>query len=263
MGMTKSLQKNEGDKQSYASRSRNLHEYLIWDKSIRWFHWINVLCVLGLMVVGTIILNADTLAVSGEGKISLKILHAWIGYAFAANLLYRIFWGFIGNKYARWQAVLPIGNGYIADLKGHIRGIRIGKIPTYSGHSPIGKLMVSLLLLLLMTQMITGLVIASTDLYFPPFGHEFAEWATGAGEDHSKLEGLQPGAKEILDPEGYAAMREFRKPFIAVHKLAFFTLLIAIIMHITAVVVTEIKEGNGLVSAMFTGKKVFSDPPED
>jgi Ni/Fe-hydrogenase 1 B-type cytochrome subunit len=67
----------------------------------------------------------------------------------------------------------------------------------------------------------------------------------------------------MLDPEGYAAMREFRKPFITVHKLSFYILLFAIILHIAAVVIAEIKEGNGLVTAMFTGKKVFSDPPED
>ncbi len=260
--MANSLLENEEVKLSNTPSARQLNEYLVWDRSTRCFHWINVLCVLGLMIIGTIILNANTLGVSDEGKVSLKILHAWIGYAFAANLLYRVLWGFVGNKYARWRAILPLGSNYMAELKGHIHGIRAGKIPAYSGHSPLGRLMVTFLLLLLLTQMATGLVIAGTDLYFPPFGHEFAEWATGAGEDHSKLEGLQPGTKEMLDPEGYAAMREFRKPFITVHKLAFFILLFAIIIHITAVVVAETKEGNGLVSAMFTGKKVFSDPPE-
>ncbi|MGK2914425.1 MAG: hypothetical protein ACSLE5_08220 [Porticoccaceae bacterium] len=69
-------------------------------------------------------------------------------------------------------------------------------------------------------------------MYYPPFGHEFAEWATAAGEDHSKLAGLKPGQKELLDPEGYAAMRKFRAPFIEIHELTFFALIGAIFLHI-------------------------------
>jgi len=116
---------------------------------------------------------------------------------------------------------------------------------------------------LLFTQMTTGLVLAGTDLYFPPFGHEFAEWATGAGEDHSLLVGLVPGDKEMLDPDGYAAMREFRSPFIEIHKVIFWLMLIASVLHITAVVVEEVRHGNGLVSAMITGKKILRKPPKE
>ncbi|MEX2131665.1 MAG: cytochrome b/b6 domain-containing protein, partial [Pseudohongiellaceae bacterium] len=97
----------------------------------------------------------------------------------------------------------------------------------------------------------------------PPFGHEFAEMATAAGEDHSLLVGLQPGSKEMTDPEGYARMRAFREPFIEIHELSFFALLFAIALHILAVVVTEVKERNGIISAMFTGSKVLDKKPED
>jgi len=111
--------------------------------------------------------------------------------------------------------------------------------------------------------MTTGLVLAGTDLYFPPFGHEFAEWATGAGEDHSRLVGLVPGAKEMLDPDGYAAMRKFREPFIAIHKLFFWFMLAASFLHIAAVVIDEIRHGNGIVSAMITGKKIMRKQNRD
>ena len=135
--------------------------------------------------------------------------------------------------------------------------------PAYKGHNPVGRLMLALLFFLLGVQMITGLVLAGTDLYFPPFGHEFAEWATAASEDHTKLEGLVPGAKEMLDPEGYAAMRRFREPLIEIHEIGFWAMLLAIVVHIGAVVVSDVKEGNGLISAMFSGRKVFSEKPRD
>jgi len=237
--------------------------YPVWDRTTRWFHWINVLCVLGLAGVGTVILNDAALGISGDGKSNLKILHAWIGYAFSLNLLWRIVWGFCGGHYARWPAILPGGTGYVSALKGYIRGVRAGDPPAYRGHNPLGRLMVALLFILLSTQMVTGLVLAGTDLYYPPFGHEFAEWATAAGEDHSKLAGLKPGQKELLDPEGYAAMRKFRAPFIEIHELTFFALIGTIFLHIAGVVITEIKERSGLISAMFTGSKMFDKEPED
>jgi cytochrome b len=40
-------------------------------------------------------------------------------------------------------------------------------------------------------------------------------------------------------------------------------MLIAIVLHIGAVVVSDIKEGNGLISAMFSGRKVFSEEPRE
>jgi len=84
-----------------------LKAYAVWDANIRWFHWINLLCVLGLIAVGVVILNAKALSVATEGKILLKTVHVWIGYVFAANLLWRLVWAFIGGQYARWRAILP------------------------------------------------------------------------------------------------------------------------------------------------------------
>ena len=40
-------------------------------------------------------------------------------------------------------------------------------------------------------------------------------------------------------------------------------MLLAIVVHIGAVVVSDVKEGNGLISAMFSGRKVFSEKPRD
>jgi len=44
-----------------------LKAYPVWDSVIRWFHWINVLCVLGLMAVGIAILNDKALGITNDG----------------------------------------------------------------------------------------------------------------------------------------------------------------------------------------------------
>jgi cytochrome b len=240
-----------------------LKYYSVWDRTTRCFHWINVICIIGLVSVGVVILNNKVLGVSNDGKLLLKTVHVYVGYVFVVNLIWRFIWGFIGNKYARWKAVLPIGKNYWRSVSEYIDGVKTGEPPQYLGHNPVAKLMVAFLFLLLATQATTGLVLAGTDLYLPPFGHEIAEWVTGSGEEHDKIKNLKPGSKDDVDSEAYAEMRKFRKPFITTHVYSFYVLLIAIVLHIAAVVLTEVREKNGLVSAMFTGKKIASKKPVD
>lgn len=101
----------------------------------------------------------------------------------------------------------------------------------------------------------SGLVLSGTDLYMPPFSPEIAEWVTNSGEDHGKRKELKPYSKTNVVEGSYQAMRAFRKPFITTHVYVFYTLLVAIFVYIVAVVLAELKEKSGLVSAMFTGSK--------
>lgn len=246
-----------------SSSTHKLKYHHVWDRTVRVFHWINVICIIGLISLGVVILNYKLLGVNNEGKILLKTIHAYIGYVFVLNLLWRFAWAFIGNKYSRWKSILPIGKDYRRSLSGYINGVKAGDPPQYLGHNPIARLMVTFLFLLLTTQAVSGLVLAGTDLYLPPFGHEIAEWVTASGEGHDKIADLKPGSKENVDSEAYAEMRDFRKPFINTHVYVFYLLLITIAIHIIAVVITEVRESNGIVSAMFTGKKVTSKKPVD
>ena len=243
------------------SASRKLKEYFAWDKTTRWFHWINVICVLALIAIGTVILNGSTIGLSGEGKVLLKTIHVLTGYVFLTNLIWRLIWAFIGTARARWKSLLPFGPSFTARLKAYIAGSRAGNAPGYIGHNPLGRLMVTFLLALLIVQGASGIILAGTDIYFPPFGGTIAEWVTGG--DPSRLANLAPGSKDFVDPEKYKEMRAFRKPVITTHLYVFYTLLVAIFIHILAVVVTDIRERSGIISAMFTGRKVLSKEPVD
>lgn len=241
----------------------SLFSYPVWDRSVRIFHWINVISITGLICLGLGLLYDDDLGLSKDGKILFKTIHAYIGYVFIINLAWRLIWGFFGNRYARWKGILPFGKGYKDALSAYISGLKDGTPPPYAGHNPLARLMVTLMFLLLIIQGSTGLLLAGTDLYLPPFGHEIAEWVTGAGEDQTRLESLKPGSKEGIDPQAYKEMRAFRKPFVETHETVFYILIIAILLHILGVIVTEYKEKSGLVSAMLTGEKVFTKKPLD
>lgn len=233
----------------------------VWDRTTRWFHWINFFCVLALSVLGLAILNEKLFGVSAGGKVLLKTLHVYVGYVFAINIAWRIVWAFIGNRHARWRAFLPLGQDYGVALREYVRGFVRGKAPSYLGHNPLARIMVSLLLLVLVTQAITGLVLAGTDLYKPPLGGVFAEWVTAGDPD--KLAQLAPGSKEFVDPVAYDEMRSFRGPFIKTHLYAFYVLMAAVLLHVIGVVVTEVREKNALVSAMISGEKVLSGSAVD
>ena len=58
-------------------------------------------------------------------------------------------------------------------------------------------------------------------------------------------------------------MRSFRAPFAELHEIGFYLLAGVVFAHVVAVVVTELREGGTLVSAMVTGRKIVPGRPED
>lgn len=239
---------------------QQLKSYNVWDAPTRWFHWITVLCVIALAALGLVILNAGAFKIPNEGKVLLKTLHVWVGYLFALAIGLRIIWGFAGNYYARWRQILPGGRGYLGRVRAYTKAFAAGRPQHYLGHNPLGRIAVAVLLLLMTTQVLTGLVLAGTDIYFPPFGPWIAQWIAAPGVDPATL---VPYSPEMYDKASYDDMRAIRKPIATLHLYGFFALAGMIVIHIVAVVVTEIREGGSLVSAMFTGRKIVAGQPTD
>ena len=234
--------------------------YRVWDAPTRWFHWINALSVLGLMLVGILILFSGSLGVSPAGRVTVKTIHVWLGYVMTLNLMWRFVWAFLGNRYARWRAVLPGGPGFPRALEAYVTAFLAGDPRHYLGHNPAGRVAVAIILLLLVVQAVTGLVLAGTDILYPPFGSWIAHWIAAPNVDPSAL---TPLTRNLMNQDAYAAMRSFRAPFVEIHELAFYGIAAVVVLHVIAVIVTELREGGSLISAMFTGRKIFSGPPQD
>ncbi|MES2683575.1 MAG: cytochrome b/b6 domain-containing protein [Pseudomonadota bacterium] len=237
-----------------------LKSYAVWDAPTRCFHWLNVLCILALAALGLVILNAGALGIPNPGKVLLKTWHVWVGYVFASNLALRLVWAFVGGHHARWRQLLPGGPGYWASVREYAQGFRQRQTRAYLGHNPLGRLAIAVLLLLLTVQAITGLLLAGTDLFMPPLGHWIAQWVAAPGVEPASL---VPYAPELYDKTSYADMRAWRTPVVTMHVYGFYSLSAMIVLHIAAVVVTEMRERNGLISAMFTGRKTLRSQPVD
>lgn len=237
-----------------------LKSYAVWDVPTRWFHWINAVCVVGLAVGGYLILQAGGLGVPNAGKATLKTVHTWIGYVFALNLLGRIIWAFVGNRHARWRSILPGGRGYLSALRAYVTAFVAGPPAQYLGHNPLGRLSIAVMLLLCVVLAVSGLVLAGTDLFYPPFGHWMARWVAAPGVEPGTL---VPYAPEMVDKAAFDSMRAFRKPFVVSHLHGFYALLAMAVLHVAGVVLTEVRLRGNIISATFTGRKVLSGRPVD
>ncbi|MBA6342964.1 cytochrome b/b6 domain-containing protein [Colwellia sp. MB02u-10] len=234
----------------------NRQQVFVWSRKVRLFHWINVIAILLLIAIGTVILNGKAFGLSTEGKVLLKTIHVLVGYVFASNLIFRLIIAFVGKGYERWHKILPFKKGFKAELVAFTQG----KKAAYKGHSPAGKLMVLALLSVMTVQMISGLVIAGTDIYYPPFGQYFAE-SIAINKDN--IAAIAPYSKENVDAAAYQVMRDFRKPFITAHVYAFYCLLLLIPLHIIGVIIAERREKSALVSAMINGYKYLPNNKTD
>ncbi|VVO28611.1 cytochrome b/b6 domain-containing protein [Pseudomonas fluorescens] len=118
----------------------------LWDPLVRFCHWSLVIAF-----VGDYFLNEE-----GDGW------HRWLGYYAVGVVLVRVAWGFIGSPAARWADFWPTP----ARLVGHTRALLGGKDYRRMGHSPIGALVMVLMLLLMVGLGITGFLMEEVDYFW-------------------------------------------------------------------------------------------------
>ncbi len=85
--------------------------------------------------------------------------HVWLGYYAMAWLLVRTVWGFVGPRSARWADFWPTPKR----LNAHVRSLLKGKPQHRLGHSPIGALVMLLMLLALLTVGVSGFLMQEVD----------------------------------------------------------------------------------------------------
>ncbi|MGF7161101.1 cytochrome b [Rhodoligotrophos appendicifer] len=117
----------------------------VWTPAVRTFHW----CLVASFAVAW--LTAD----------DLQSLHEWAGYAAAALVAFRVFYGLFGSHYARFEQYLrtPVATAsYAADVFHH-------REARYLGHNPLGGAMVMALLAGIAALAATGWLM-TTDAYW-------------------------------------------------------------------------------------------------
>lgn len=111
---------------------------LVWDAPVRVFHWL-------------IVLSFAVAWLSAESE-RWQLVHVTAGYTMAGLVAFRLLWGLVGTRHARFgdfvrgpRAVL----GYLKSLVG-------GRPEHHAGHNPAGGLAIVALLVLAALVTVTG-----------------------------------------------------------------------------------------------------------
>jgi cytochrome b len=137
------------------------HKILVWDLPVRLFHW-------------SLALSFAIAYLSSESE-RWQLIHITSGYVLAALIVFRVIWGFVGSRYARFAEFVR-GPGAIKD---YLRGLLRLRPLHYTGHNPAGAVAVLALLSL-------GLLTAASG------------WATFIEFGGDVLEELHEGAASIM-----------------------------------------------------------------
>ena len=117
----------------------------VWDPLVRIFHWS--------LVIGFV---AQALIIDEDSD-----LHITIGYVVAGLIAFRIIWGIIGSKHARFSDFPPSPQAAMDQLG----DMASGRHKDHVGHNPLGALMIYNLLILIALISLTGYMM-TTSAYF-------------------------------------------------------------------------------------------------
>ncbi|WP_442755744.1 cytochrome b/b6 domain-containing protein [Methylocystis sp. JAN1] len=197
----------ENDRLSTAAAYSERGDYRkVWDWPTRFFHWSLVAALAG--AYGSNKLGANYFA-----------LHLFFGYATIVLVAFRVVWGFVGTRHARFFNFVEGPMGVLR----YVSAVGRGRRTRYAGHNPLGALMVLALLLLMGAQAAFGLF----------------------GDD------------EIFNSGPLAALvsKEHSLLLTSFHRKLFYVILAAVGLHVAAIAAHVAVKREPLVQAMIHGSK--------
>lgn len=189
----------------------------VWDPLVRIFHW-------GLVV-------AFTIAYLTEDEVMW--LHELAGYTVLGLVAFRVVWGVVGTRYARFSNFVRGPQTVLHYLKTYFAK----DAPRYLGHNPVGGWMIIAMLVMLALTTWTGIL---------------SEEEGAGAHAINGIEVIRSAHANGDDDEGQSGDGEFWEE---IHEAAANLTLLLVFMHIGGVLVHSLLHGENLVRAMWTGKK--------
>jgi Ni/Fe-hydrogenase 1 B-type cytochrome subunit len=159
------------------SKAHFLRRVFVWQLPVRVYHWINAFCILALIATGFIIGDPPAILSGKEASAvfwfgTVRFIHFTAAYLFFFNFLYRIYWGFVGNKYADWKNFIPTNKQYFKDMMAVLKTdiFMTAKVNHHAiGHNRLAGFIYFLTFLAFGLQCLTGfgLYAATSNWWFP------------------------------------------------------------------------------------------------
>jgi cytochrome b len=191
----------------------------VWDPLLRVFHWALVASV----------------AIAWLAADEIERVHVWAGYAVGALIAFRLVWGIVGPRHARFGGFLPSPGR----LRSYLSALARRRAPRYLGHNPAGAVMIVALIATLSITVWTGWLM---------------EGAPMPGGQAAAIVGPAFADSDVArDAKGPKWAEE-------VHEAAANLLLVLIGLHVAGVLWASRHQHENLARAMVTGRKRAPGP---
>lgn len=183
---------------------------LIWDLPTRLFHWLLVAGIAAQWLTAEYLDDAIN-------------WHFTIGYCLLGLITFRLVWGFVGSRYARFSSY-PF---HPVKTFQYSKQMLNKDSDAHTGHNPMGSWVIIVMLLLIALQAISGLFVTDDIFSDGPY-------------------------RSLVSPQVQETM--------AFIHFNFFDVLLWIIgLHIAAALFYQFYKRQAIITAMFSGKKESSD----
>ena len=148
-------------------------EVPVWDPLVRLFHWTLFISFCAAWFTEGELFEGLQDRLNGEW---LQLVHIWAGYTIAGLLVFRVLWGFVGPRYARFGDFVHSPGVVLA----YVRDVLTLRARRTLGHNPAGGAMIVALLLGLTATIVTGLALYGADKGLGPLATMLAESSDAA-----------------------------------------------------------------------------------
>jgi len=85
----------------------------VWELPVRAYHWINAIALVALCITGFLIGHPLHIFYAAEAYQLywfgwVRFIHFLAAFIYVFNFAARIYWGFVGNQYAKWNNFFPL-----------------------------------------------------------------------------------------------------------------------------------------------------------
>ncbi|MGA7246098.1 MAG: cytochrome b/b6 domain-containing protein, partial [Terracidiphilus sp.] len=146
------------------NRPAEYRRVYVWELPVRVYHWINAVALVMLCITGYLIGAPIRAFYAAEAYQQywfgwVRFLHFLCAYVYVFNFLARLYWGFVGNKYARWNAFFPLTKAQRQEIVDVVKAdVLETKLhgPISTGHNALAGFIYFFTFLAFVAQSITG-----------------------------------------------------------------------------------------------------------
>ncbi len=219
--------------------THNYKRVYVWSLVVRFFHWTTAFSTIILIITGFIIADPPAIDQNVEAANSywfgyVRAIHLITAFILVAVVIFRIYWAFVGNRFANWRNFIPFNSKGLSNIW-HVIKVDILLMPDKDhnlsdisiGHNYLAAFSYFLMTILFFLQAATGFALMSqtSDFWFT----ESFSW--------------------VLKLFGGDILTRY------IHHFSTWLFMTFVVIHVYLVLYHDYVEGRGEASSMISGYK--------